>query len=691
MRVDKERRFLHGGDYNPDQWLNYPEILEDDFKKMKQAKINTVTVGVFSWYALEPEEGIFQFDWLDDVFEKVSQLGGNVILATPSGGRPQWLSERYPEVNRTNSLGEKHTHGFRHNHCYSSPVYREKVQRINRKLAERYGNHPALSMWHVSNEYSGECYCSYCQENWRKWVKNKYKTLDNVNEAWWMNFWGSRYSSWSQVLPPNPLGETKIHGMDLDWKRFVTDQTIDFYLAEIEPLREVTPDVPVTTNFMAEGHDAHDFIPLEGIDYGKFAKYVDIVSWDSYPDWHNNYESLAETAMKSAYVHDQYWSLKQQPFLVMESTPSAVNWHSFNKSKRPGVHMLSSFQQLAHGSDSTLYFQWRKSRGNSEKFHGAVVDHDNSAENRVFKEVAEYGKRLEKLAEIKGSKKEVRVAIIFDWDSNWALKRGGGFGRPTRRYPQTLQEHYAVFWEQDIPVDIITSDHPFENYDLVIAPMLYLLREETMQKLENYVLAGGTLVSSYFTGMVNEADLLNIGGWPEILQRLFGLKPLELDILYPEESNQILYKNKVYRTKDYSTVIDVSTGQELAIYQQEFYAGTAAVVQHTVEQGETYFIAARTGKDFLRDFYRELIEKLDLRNDLVEVSDPEVSIQKRVNDQQAYYFIMNFSSDEKTVFLTKNVQDMENDEIISGNITVNPYEVRVVKERRANTKDPDNK
>lgn len=677
-KLDKEQRFLHGGDYNPDQWLAYPDVLQEDIELMEEAKINTVTVGVFSWYALEPSEGEFVFDWLDDVFEKVDKMGGKIILATPSGGRPQWLSEKYPEVNRTDAYGQKHHHGFRHNHCYSSPIYREKVQRINRKLAERYGKHPALLMWHISNEYSGECWCDYCQENWQKWVKNKYQHLDKVNEAWWMNFWGSRYSDWSQVTPPSPLGETKVHGMDLDWKRFVTDRTIDFYQAEIEPLRELTPDIPVTTNFMAEGHDNHDFIPLEGLDYGKFAKYVDIVSWDSYPDWHNNYESLAETAMKSAYVHDQYWSLKHKPFLVMESTPSEVNWHQFNKSKRPGVHMLTSFQQLAHGSDSTLYFQWRKSRGNSEKFHGAVIGHDQSAENRVFKEVAEYGARLENLTEIKGSGKDVRVAILFDWESNWALKRGGGFGRPTRKYPQTLQEHYAVFWEKDIAVDIVPSSHSLENYDLVIAPMLYLMTEETMAKLEEYVKAGGCLISSYFTGMVNENDLLYLGGLPEPLQKIFGLDVKELDTLYPEETNSFVYNEEQFSIHDYSAVVSVERGEVLASYQEEFYAGSPVVVRNTLEQGEAYFLAARTERDFLRVFYSELIEKLELANTLIDNHDPEVSVQKRRTKDTEYYFIMNFSDKEKSVGIKSAVKDMESNEMLEGLLALKGYEVRIV-------------
>ncbi|MEF7611025.1 beta-galactosidase [Enterococcus casseliflavus] len=673
-----DQQFMHGGDYNPDQWLAYPEILQKDLAYMQQAHVNTVTLGVFAWSALEPQEGVYQFDWLDRVFDQIHGIGGKVILATPSGGRPQWLSQKYPEVNRTNAQGQKHTHGFRHNHCYSSPIYREKVTQINQQLAKRYGKHPALAMWHISNEYSGECFCSYCQENWRSWLQKKYGDLATLNHAWWTSFWGGTYSDWSQVFPPSPLGEHKVHGMDLDWKRFVTDRTIDFYLHECAPIRQLTPDIPVTTNFMAEGHATQDFIPLEGIDYSKFARHVDIVSWDSYPDWNNNFESLAATAMKSAYVHDQYWSLKKQPFLVMECTPSFVNWHSFNKAKKPGVHQLSAMQQIAHGSDSTLYFQWRQSRGNSEKFHGAVVGHDDSTENRVFKEVAAYGKRLEKIKEIQGTTRKKTVAILFDWESNWALKRGGGFGRPTRRYPQTLQEHYRYFWEQDIAVDILTPEQDFSDYQLVIAPMLYLMTSETMAKLCQYTEAGGTLISSYFSGMVNETDLLYLGGLPQPLRALLGINVLELETLFDTEHNQVVFQGQPFETRDYSAIIEAETAEVLGEYQADFYQGTPAITKHTFGAGTAYYLAARTNYDFFEQFYASLVRELSLAEERIAHANPAVSIQGRISPERTYFFIMNFSEKEQTLHLIKEVVDLETNQAVPQTATLAPYEVRVV-------------
>ena len=347
-----------------------------------------------------------------------------------------------------------------------------------------------LIMWHISNEYSGECHCELCQENFRNWLKNKYKTLDNLNRNWWGPFWSHTYTDWSQIESPSSIGETSTHGLNLDWKRFVTDQTIDFYENEIKPIRELTPNIPITTNFMA---DTDDLIPFQSLNYEKFSKYVDILSWDCYPPWHNDWESTYELATKVGFINDLYRSIKQQPFLIMECTPSCVNWHNVNKSKRPNMHKLSSIQLLSHGSDSVLYFQWRKSRGASEKLHGAVVDHDNSTNNRVFKEVSELGEILNNICEIKGTMKKSKVAIIYDWENDWALKDAQGFGIKSKKYVQTLQSHYKYFWSNNISVDVITPNQDLSKYNLVIAPMMYLITEDTMKKLSSYVSNGGSI------------------------------------------------------------------------------------------------------------------------------------------------------------------------------------------------------
>ena len=674
-----EKRLLHGGDYNPDQWLDYPDTLKDDLRLMKLANVNTMTVGIFAWSALEPTEGNYNFEWLDKIIDDVYNQGGRVILATPSGARPAWLSEKYPEVLRTNDRREKMLHGGRHNHCFSSPIYREKTQKMNYKLAERYGNHPALIMWHVSNEYSGDCHCELCQENFRDWLKNKYKTIENVNKAWWGPFWSHTYTDWSQIESPSSIGENAVHGLNLDWKRFVTDQTIGFYENEAKPLRELTPNVPITTNFMA---DTDDLIPFQSLNYDKFSKHVDILSWDCYPAWHNDWETTKDLATKVGFINDLYRSLKQQPFLIMECTPSGVNWHNVNKAKRPGMHTLASMQLLAHGSDSVLYFQWRKSRGSSEKFHGAVIDHDNSEENRVFKEVSQVGEILDKIKEIKGSMKQSKVAIIYDWENDWALKDAQGFGKESRRYPQTLQSHYKYFWDKNISVDVVTPQQDLSKYSLVVAPMMYMMTEETMDRFRDYVKNGGVLVGSYLSGLVNETDLTYLGGWPKTLQEIYGIDVKEIDTLYPKDRNSIKFGNESFEVVDYCTIIEAKEAEVLAKYEEDFYKNTPAITKNNLEKGKAYFIGARTNQEFLSKFYDEIVKDLHINEVEDFISEGGISIQIRENKDAKYYFVMNFTEEEKNIGIKGSYLNLISGKMMERLNLMKPYDVYVLKKNK---------
>ena len=369
---------LHGGDYNPEQWLRYSGILDEDFRLFQLARINAITIGVFSWAALEPEEGRYDFGWMDDIFERAARHDMTVILATPSGGKPNWLAQLYPEIRRVTKAGVRDPQMLRHNHCLTSPVYREKVHGINSRLAERYGKHPSLALWHISNEYGGYCYCPLCVGGFQEWLKAHYGSLDALNEAYWARFWSHTYTAWEQVVPI----DESVNGLILDWKRFMTHQCCSFIRNEANPLRGHSPDIPVTTNLMGNFDDYN---------YWELAREIDIVSWDSYPFWHATNPAFDEyeQGVVTAFQHDCFRSMKGgKPFLVMETTPSQLNWAPVSPLRRPGIHRLNGLQAIAHGSDSVCYFQLRKSRGSREQWHGSVIDHAGNAGTRVFRDVA---------------------------------------------------------------------------------------------------------------------------------------------------------------------------------------------------------------------------------------------------------------------------------------------------------------
>lgn len=673
----KTNEFLHGGDYNPDQWLDHPEIIDRDFQLFQRAKINTITLGVFAWAKLEPSEGHYDFSWLDDIFDRAEAQDTKIILATPSGARPRWLAEKYPEVLRVNEDGQRNHFGERHNHCYTSPIYREKVQAINRKLAERYGHRKSLLMWHISNEYGGQCFCDLCQAAFREWLQTKYQTLDNLNHAYWNAFWSHTYTSWEQIQAPTSRGDQGVMGLNLDWHRFVTDRTIDFFENEIKPLRELTPNIPVTTNFMGGNPpESHVFYDL---DYQKFAKHVDVVSWDSYPNWSNGYESTAKLAMKTALMNDEMRSLKHDNYLIMESTPSQVNWHPYNRAKRPGMHEMGSLQQVAHGADSVMYFQLHQSRGASEMFHGAVITNNLSDQTRAFHDVTQVGQDLTTLKPVQTTHyRPAKVAIVFDYDNMWALDDARTYAGDTKHYWQTIQDHYQYFWEHDIPVDIISATDDLTPYSLVIDPMHFLMTTDFATKLKAYVTQGGHLVGTYITGVVDKNFLAYQGGWLPDLQATYGLTVQETDTLYPQQHNSLKAFGNTYQTKDYSDVLQLTDAQTLGTYEQDFYAGTTAISIHRLERGTAYYLACRTDNDFLTDFYGHLDTELGLTEPLpVKKLTNKVSLQVRENETSRYIFAINFSRQPATLHLTTSLTDALTNQSITGDQTISSYGVRV--------------
>ncbi|XEC94783.1 beta-galactosidase [Paenibacillus tarimensis] len=646
--------YMHGADYNPDQWLHDPQVLEEDIRLMKLAGCNVMAVGIFAWAALEPEEGRFEFGWLDDTLDRLHANGIYAWLATPSGARPAWMSQQYPEVLRVEANRVRNLHGGRHNHCWTSPVYREKVTIINAKLAQRYANHPALVGWHVSNEYGGDCHCPYCQEAFREWLKEKYGSLDELNRAWWTSFWAHTYTDWSQIESPARHGENMVHGHNVDWRRFITDRTIDFFLHEIEPLRAASPEVPVTTNFHM----------IEGVDYRKFAQVLDVVSWDAYPTWHDaGAAGDGHVASWSAMHHDLFRSLKGgQPFMLMESTPSLTNWQPVSKLKRPGMHRLSSLQAVAHGSDTVQYFQWRKGRGSSEKFHGAVVDHVGHEHTRVFRDVAELGGTLAGLTEVIGCTVPAEAAIVFDWDNRWAVKDAQGPRNMGLKYEGTVHQHYRALWELGVPMDIVGSEDPFDRYKLLIAPMMYMVKPGVGERIERFVENGGTFVATYWSGIVDENDLCFLGGFPGPLGRTLGIWAEEIEGLHDHDRNALrvvdagaaalgLPAGREYEVRELCELVHAEEAEVLAVYADDFYAGRPALTVRRLGAGCAYYLAARAQEPFCGDFYGRLVADLGVRRALAAELPAGVTASVRTDGEHDYVFVQNFCGAEAIVTL----------------------------------------
>lgn len=717
--------FVHGGDYNPEQWLDRPDILAEDIRMMKKAGVNSATLGVFSWSVYESVEGEFHFEWLQEIMDRLYENGIYTVLATPSGARPAWLDAKYPEAMRVSRQDVRNHHGVRHNHCMSSPKYREKVSIIDRKLAERFGSHPGLIMWHISNELGGECYCPLCVKRFQNYLAEKFDhDIEKLNHAWWTLFWSHSYNSFDQIEPPFANGEGSVMGLNLEWKRFTTWNMNDFMKSEIDILKEITPNVPVTTNFMTL---------YGGLDYRVMAPQLDVISWDSYPRFNNDYETLYDTMTENAFHHTVMRSMKKnKPFMLMESAPGLVNWHPYNKLKRPGVHKLACLQAAACGSDTVQYFQWRKGRGSFEQYHGAVVDHLGADDTRNFREVAEVGELLRRLKPAAGTLVKARTALLFDWDNRWAIQDMKGLGEASKKYEDTCMGIWKEFQRMGVEMDIIPSDDDFSDYNVIVAPMLYMLRPETADKLKAFVEKGGQLLATYLTGYVDMDQLCFLGGFPgDGLSALFGVISEEIDTLYPGDRNCVKFVGGVwaeeakkaqpgtgkgtdscaerpldvqaedetenetedetehetedkadaqiyaltYEVRDYAEVLRVQDAEVLAYYGEDYYAGTPAVTRKASGQGSAYYVAARLKAQDMRVLFQKMLADAGVETKAL----PDgVEYHVRSGEEGRYEFYLNHSAEAVVVKDVKGV-DLISGKTADGELEMEGFGVAVVR------------
>ncbi len=507
--------FSYGGDYNPEQWPE--EVWAEDVRLMQRAGVNLVSVGIFSWGRLEPEEGRFDLGWLDRVLDLLHEGGIGVDLATPSAAPPVWLHLAHPVMLPGDADGRRFTQGSRETWCPSSPVIREHATRIARVLAERYGDHPAVRMWHVSNElgcHNARCFCDVSAEAFRGWLRARHGTVDALNDAWGTAFWGQHYASFDQVLPPRTTTAIPNPGQRLDFERFSSDELVAHLDAEVAVLREVTPHLPVTTNYMVMGQ-------FQGVDYAAMTPHVDLVSNDHYL-WSEDPAAWRDLAFSADRVRGLAGG---SPWLLMEHSTSAVNWQPRNLAKGPGQLLRNSLAHVARGADGVLFFQWRASRAGAEKFHSAMVPHAGE-DSALFRDVVALGEALERIGEVRGSVVEpARVALVWDTQAWWAAELEAHPSTDLRYLDQAHRLH-AALTDLGVPVDVVpaSASETLDRYDVVLVPTLYLADPAVVAAVERVAERGGQVVVTYFSGIVDEADRVVLGGYPGAFRDLLGVR-----------------------------------------------------------------------------------------------------------------------------------------------------------------------
>lgn len=588
-----------GGDYNPEQW---PEPVWDrDYELFDQARINTVTVGVFTWALTQSSLDVYDFSTLDRIVERAGAAGRRICLATGTGAHPAWLAKQFPEVTRVDFEGRRHGYGQRHNSCPSSPVFRRLSAEMARRLAARYASNPNLIAWHVGNEYGGACFCDLCAQAFREWLRERYSTLDCLNDAWYTRFWSHVFYDWDEIEPPSVLTEhwrgpdhTAFQGITLDYLRFMSDAMLANFRDEKAAIRESSLDVPVTTNFMGM---------YRPIDYHRWAEHLDFASWDNYPP-------DDRSAARMALTHDLMRGLKDgQPFWLMEQTPSYTASRDVNPLKRPGIMRLWSWQAVAHGADAVLFFQMRASRGACEKYHGAVIGHGDRADTRVFREVARLGAELEGLGQVTaGARTPARVTMLFDWDSWWALELSDG---PSRliRYQMMVIGFYKALWEAGVDVDVVPVTADLSCYDVVVAPALHMLKGDVAQRLAAVAERGGSVVTTFLSGRVDENDNAFLMDVPGPLGKLMGVRIDEWDAREPEFVNPVRFADGTLCEARLLFELVIPQGAEvMGTYEADFYAGTPAVTRNACGAGFGWYVAANLDEQGVSWVIRQVLD-----------------------------------------------------------------------------------
>ncbi|MEV7978228.1 beta-galactosidase [Streptomyces sp. NPDC086519] len=660
-------RLAFGGDYNPEQWPE--DVWHEDVRLMREAGVTMVSVGIFSWALLEPAPGEYDFGWLDRVLGLLHDNGIRVDLGTPTVAPPAWFYRAHPEALPVTAEGVRYEFGSRGAICHSNADYRAAAANITTRLAERYGHHPALAMWHVHNEYGvpvSACYCDSCAAHFRRWLTGAYGTVDAVNKAWGTAFWGQHYTDLAQINPPRATPTVGNPGQTLDYKRFADATIRENFRMERDILHRLAPGVPVTTNFMTA------LSQCDSMDYWAWGREVDLVTNDHYliTDGRRTHVNLAMAADLTRSVAGG------APWLLLEHSTSGVSWQPRNPAKAPGQMARNSLGHVARGSEGAMFFQWRQSRRGAEKFHSAMLPHGGTG-TRVWREVVELGAALDSLSQIKGTRTRADVAVLWDWQSWWAQNLQW---RPTEDHDprERADAFYEALYDRHLTVDFARPESDLSAYPLVVVPALYLMTEAAGNNLREYVENGGTLVVSYFSGIVDEYDAVHEGAYPGPLRETLGLGVEEFSPLLKDQRVRLTGPDGLELTGDVWTEFVVPQGAETVwTYADGLTAGLPAVTRHPLGEGTAWYVSTRLDAHGLDAVLGRAAEDAGIapRAELPR----DVEVVRRTGESGSFLFAVNHTGTDAKVPLEAHGTELLTGERAAGRLAVPAGTVRVVR------------
>ena len=619
-------RILFGGDYNPEQWDE--PVWKEDEELMRRAGVNLATVGVFSWALLEPDEGRYDFALLDAHLDRLHANGVAVDLATPTASPPPWFTLAHPDALPVSPDGTRLTHGSRDTYCLAAPAYRDAARRIASALAERYGDHPALALWHVHNEYATLCWCDHTAAAFAAWLRSRHGSLDALNDAWGTAFWSQRYTSWEQVLPPRATQWHANPGQVLDFRRYCSDQALAAYREQRDAIR-VHSDRPVTTNLMLPGY--------QNLDLWAFGRAVDLVAVDHYPA-----APGIDAAADTAFGADRARSFAGgRPWLLMEQGTGTVQDGDRILGKEPGEILRHTLGHIARGSEGALFFQWRQSRAGAEQWHPGMVPHAGP-DSRVFREVTAVGAALGRLAELAGSTVTARVAVLHDSDAWWALDVDG-LPSAELDYHATLRRTHRALWDAGTTTDFAHPEQDLSDYRLVLAPALFLLSGPAAVNLRRYVAAGGTLLVQYFSGVVDDRGHAYLGGYPAApLREALGVRVEEYRPLRRDE--RIVLSDGSHGTA-WSESVRAEGAETLAAYTHGMLAGAPALTRHRFGAGQGWYLSTRLDDTGYAALVARLLAQAGVGPELPGLPPGVEAVSRHAADGRRWLVLLNHRAD----------------------------------------------
>ncbi|MEJ3405738.1 beta-galactosidase [Rathayibacter sp. YIM 133350] len=662
-RAWRHEGIAFGCDYNPEQWD--PSIWPEDVRLMKQAGVDLVAINIFGWSQINPRKGSFDFTGLDAIMRLLADGGIRVNLGTATASPPAWLTTLHPEILPVADDGTTRFPGGRQAWCPSSPVFRRYALALVEQVAQRYGDNPNVELWHVSNElgcHNALCHCSESTGAFRRWLQARYGSLDALNRAWGTSFWSQRYDDWGEILTPMRTLSTRNPGQVLDFHRFSSDELLGYYRAEADIIRRHS-DAPITTNFMVTAH-------IRNLDYFSWAPEVDVVANDHYLD-----NRLADPTAELAFAADLTRGIAGgEPWLLMETSTSAVNWQPHNIAKARGEMTRNAVQHLARGADGICFFQWRASAQGAEKFHSALLPHAGT-DSDVWREVVEFGELLGRLGEVSGTRAVADTAILFSWDAWWATDADN---RPSHAVEYLDQVHaaYDALRASGAAIDVVHPDADLSGYRLIVVPALYSVTDAQAAALQEAVAGGATALVTFYSGIVDEDDRVRLGGYPGAFRDLLGVRVQEFAPLRAED--QIALASGA-TARLWTEHLAVTTAEVIDTFADGPTGGIPAITRNALGQGTAWYLATRLATTAYRSLVAGIVDDAGVRRE--SAAGPDVEVMRRTGDGRSYLFVINHGADP--VDVTTRGYDLVTTSAIDGATTVPGYGIRIIREETA--------